>query len=82
MHANLLSMKLVLLKDQLILTHIILENLKNIYQILNKMSMCECFVPVELDVKSQIIFIKGFKNIYMLKGGIINYFNKIEPKKK
>ena len=40
-----------------------------------------CTGGIRCEKASNYLYKKGFKNIYMLKGGIINYFNKIEPKK-
>ena len=40
-----------------------------------------CTGGIRCEKASNYLYKNGFKNIYMLKGGIINYFNKIEPKK-
>lgn len=40
-----------------------------------------CTGGIRCEKASNYLYNKGFKNIYMLKGGIINYFNKIKPKK-
>ena len=39
-----------------------------------------CTGGIRCEKASNYLYKKGFKNIYMLKGGIINYFNKIDPK--
>ena len=40
-----------------------------------------CTGGIRCEKASNYLYKNGFKNIYMLKGGIINYFNKIKPKK-
>ena len=40
-----------------------------------------CTGGIRCEKASNYLYNNGFKNIYMLKGGIINYFNKIKPKK-
>ncbi len=40
-----------------------------------------CTGGIRCEKASNYLHKNGFKNIYMLKGGIINYFNKIKPKK-
>ena len=39
-----------------------------------------CTGGIRCEKASNYLYKKGFKNVYMLKGGIINYFNKIAPK--
>ena len=39
-----------------------------------------CTGGIRCEKASNYLYKNGFKNIYMLKGGIINYFNKIKPK--
>ena len=39
-----------------------------------------CTGGIRCEKASNYLYKKGFKNVYMLKGGIINYFNKIKPK--
>ena len=39
-----------------------------------------CTGGIRCEKASNYLYKNGFKNIYMLKGGIINYFNKINPK--
>ncbi len=39
-----------------------------------------CTGGIRCEKASNYLYNNGFKNIYMLKGGIINYFNKIKPK--
>ena len=39
-----------------------------------------CTVGIRCEKASNYLYKQGFKNVYMLKGGIINYFNKIKPK--
>ena len=39
-----------------------------------------CTGGIRCEKASNFLEKKGFKNVYMLKGGIINYFNKINPK--
>ena len=41
-----------------------------------------CTGGIRCEKASNYLFKNGYKNIYMLKGGIINYFNKIKPNKK
>ena len=40
-----------------------------------------CTGGIRCEKASNYLFKNGYKNIYMLKGGIINYFNKIKPNK-
>jgi len=40
-----------------------------------------CTGGIRCEKASNYLYRNGFKNIYMLKGGIINYLNKIKPKK-
>ena len=40
-----------------------------------------CTGGIRCEKASNYLYKNGFKNIYMLKRGIINYFNKIKPKK-
>ncbi len=40
-----------------------------------------CTGGIRCEKASNFLEKKGFQNVYMLKGGIINYFNKIDPKK-
>ena len=40
-----------------------------------------CTGGIRCEKASNFLDKKGFKNVYMLKGGIINYFNKTAPKK-
>ena len=40
-----------------------------------------CTGGIRCEKASNYLYKNGFKNIYMLKGGIINYFNKIKPRK-
>ena len=40
-----------------------------------------CTGGIRCEKASNFLEKKGFKNVYMLKGGIINYFNKIQTKK-
>ena len=40
-----------------------------------------CTGGIRCEKASNYLNKKGFKNVYMLKGGIINYFNKTDPKK-
>ena len=39
-----------------------------------------CTGGIRCEKASNYLYKQGFKNVYMLKGGIINYFNKIKPK--
>ena len=39
-----------------------------------------CTGGIRCEKASNYLYKKGFKNVYMLKGGIINYFNKIKPR--
>jgi len=39
-----------------------------------------CTGGIRCEKASNYLYKKGFKNVYMLKGGIINYFNKTKPK--
>ncbi len=39
-----------------------------------------CTGGIRCEKASNYLYKNGYKNIYMLKGGIINYFNKIKPK--
>ena len=38
-----------------------------------------CTGGIRCEKASNYLYKQGFKNVYMLKGGIINYFNKIKP---
>jgi UPF0176 protein len=40
-----------------------------------------CTGGIRCEKASNYLYNKGFKNVYMLKGGIINYFNKTNPVK-
>ena len=40
-----------------------------------------CTGGIRCEKASNYLYKHGYRNIYMLKGGIINYFNKVEPKK-
>ncbi len=40
-----------------------------------------CTGGIRCEKASNYLHNNGFKNVYMLKGGIINYFNKTDPKK-
>ena len=40
-----------------------------------------CTGGIRCEKASNYLLNNGFKNVYMLKGGIINYFNKTDPKK-
>ena len=40
-----------------------------------------CTGGIRCEKASNFLNKRGFKNVYMLKGGIINYFNKTDPKK-
>ena len=40
-----------------------------------------CTGGIRCEKASNYLHKNGFKNVYMLKGGIINYFNKTDPKK-
>ena len=40
-----------------------------------------CTGGIRCEKASYFLNNQGFKNVYMLKGGILNYFNKTEPKK-
>ena len=40
-----------------------------------------CTGGIRCEKASNYLDNKGFKNVYMLKGGIINYFNKTNPSK-
>ncbi len=40
-----------------------------------------CTGGIRCEKASNYLTKKGFKNVYMLKGGIINYFNKTDPKR-
>ena len=39
-----------------------------------------CTGGIRCEKASNYLYKQGFKNVYMLKGGIINYFNKIKPR--
>ena len=40
-----------------------------------------CTCGIRCEKASNYLHNNGFKNVYMLKGGIIKYFNKTDPKK-
>lgn len=40
-----------------------------------------CTGGIRCEKASNYLNNKGFKNVYMLKGGILNYLNKTDPKK-
>ena len=40
-----------------------------------------CTGGIRCEKASNYLNNKGFKNVYMLKGGILNYLNKTDPKR-
>ena len=56
-----------------------IKNNKEKFQ--NKKVGIYCTGGIRCEKASNYLHNNGFKNVYMLKGGIINYFNKTDPKK-